>query len=585
MAANSDIRYKQVLDNSQFKKGLKDSQGATSQFSSVISKIGPMIAGAFAVGAIANFFSTSLKGMFDEEKASAQLLNSLKGRRELTDTLIKQAKELSQITLFEDDAIISAQSILAVFVKQKDQLTALTPLVADFATKFGMDLGDAAKLVGKSVAGSAVAMKKLGIEVTGTAGSTERYNSVLDALIEKVGGAAVDAANTNAGAVQNLGKQWGELGESLLRLTGPVLSTIAKGLTELTNSIAKTFDDTALTKWERFQVIVDGLLGLDKWANQIMALADARQAVADAAAKEAEVGPSRSGFEDFVGQIEEINAVNKEAADGADEAAKAFGKEQKAIRDKDKAFAQSIGKQMKPVTTSDLMNSGALTDMQQKMLGFYEAVANNRITGMQLPVEEFKGLDLAIRTTADGLTGFTEKYATFSEGIVNISEIMGDAVKGLIMNMSEVVAQAFEAMVSGGDVLGGLMDMIASFLKMLGQSLIAAGIAGIAFKKLLATPWLAIAAGIALVALSGVVAGVMKRGADGQGMAQGGIVPSGFPGDTYPARLTSGEMVIPPNKLPSMMNQMQPIVMETILRGQDIWLVQKKINTKMSNYR
>jgi hypothetical protein len=36
-------------------------------------------------------------------------------------------------------------------------------------------------------------------------------------------------------------------------------------------------------------------------------------------------------------------------------------------------------------------------------------------------------------------------------------------------------------------------------------------------------------------------------------MATGGIVPSGFPNDTYPALLTSGEMVIPkPHPLPNM---------------------------------
>ena len=37
-----------------------------------------------------------------------------------------------------------------------------------------------------------------------------------------------------------------------------------------------------------------------------------------------------------------------------------------------------------------------------------------------------------------------------------------------------------------------------------------------------------------------------------QPMAKGGVVPGGFPNDTYPAALTSGETVIPPGKLPDM---------------------------------
>jgi TP901 family phage tail tape measure protein len=39
-----------------------------------------------------------------------------------------------------------------------------------------------------------------------------------------------------------------------------------------------------------------------------------------------------------------------------------------------------------------------------------------------------------------------------------------------------------------------------------------------------------------------------------QSFAKGGIVPSGYPNDSYPARLTSGEMVVPPGKLDNVMN-------------------------------
>jgi hypothetical protein len=37
--------------------------------------------------------------------------------------------------------------------------------------------------------------------------------------------------------------------------------------------------------------------------------------------------------------------------------------------------------------------------------------------------------------------------------------------------------------------------------------------------------------------------------------AQGGIVPPGYPNDTYPARLSSGEMVIPAKKLPELQSK------------------------------
>jgi len=54
-------------------------------------------------------------------------------------------------------------------------------------------------------------------------------------------------------------------------------------------------------------------------------------------------------------------------------------------------------------------------------------------------------------------------------------------------------------------------------------------------------------------------------------MAEGGIVPSGYPGDTYPALLTSGERVIPPGKLDT---QSTNIVVEDILiEGENLRII------------
>lgn len=60
-----------------------------------------------------------------------------------------------------------------------------------------------------------------------------------------------------------------------------------------------------------------------------------------------------------------------------------------------------------------------------------------------------------------------------------------------------------------------------------------------------------------------------------QPMAQGGIVPAGYPNDSYPARLTSGEVVVPPGKLSSLQgagNQKQIIRIEgkLVAEGPDL---------------
>jgi hypothetical protein len=72
-------------------------------------------------------------------------------------------------------------------------------------------------------------------------------------------------------------------------------------------------------------------------------------------------------------------------------------------------------------------------------------------------------------------------------------------------------------------------------------------------------------------------------------MAQGGVVPSGFPNDTYPAMLTSGETVIPPYQLPRMNGGFERqememnVTVEGVVRGKDIYYVVKDVERRMKN--
>jgi len=55
-----------------------------------------------------------------------------------------------------------------------------------------------------------------------------------------------------------------------------------------------------------------------------------------------------------------------------------------------------------------------------------------------------------------------------------------------------------------------------------------------------------------MAGLAGAMGAAQIATIAGAKMAHGGIVPSGYPNDTYPALLTSGEAVVPPDKLPQM---------------------------------
>lgn len=150
-----------------------------------------------------------------------------------------------------------------------------------------------------------------------------------------------------------------------------------------------------------------------------------------------------------------------------------------------------------------------------------------------------------------------KKFQDRTNEMLDINAAFTAALQASMEEAANMIGRGLGDALSGKDVdFGkGLFTLLASVAQKLGETAIAIGvsIAGIntAIRSLQPIP--AIAAGVALVALSAAI----KNGlvADSVGMMNGGIVPSGFPNDTYRARLTSGEVVIPPKKLDSIINR------------------------------
>ena len=109
---------------------------------------------------------------------------------------------------------------------------------------------------------------------------------------------------------------------------------------------------------------------------------------------------------------------------------------------------------------------------------------------------------------------------------VDISETLSQAVESGIENLISATAEAIGAFAAGeasfGDVFRVIGEQVANFADALGKSLIAAGVASIAFKKLLANPIAAIAAGAALVATAAIVRAKLKAGVSGSASTGGG---------------------------------------------------------------
>jgi hypothetical protein len=94
----------------------------------------------------------------------------------------------------------------------------------------------------------------------------------------------------------------------------------------------------------------------------------------------------------------------------------------------------------------------------------------------------------------------------------------------------------------GDEVIGTIKEIIAA---QVAQAISTAILTGTNFAKSLG-PLGLIALPIAIgAAIGAVMTGINQI----PGLAAGGIVPAGYPNDTYPAFLTSGERITPPHKL------------------------------------
>jgi len=139
----------------------------------------------------------------------------------------------------------------------------------------------------------------------------------------------------------------------------------------------------------------------------------------------------------------------------------------------------------------------------------------------------------------------------------------------------------------------GLFDALLSVVKKIGTTLISLGSILVFTKLLSGLGFRLLLAGTAIVALSSAASTAMNKSKEkedttrkqieGWGkMAQGGVVPPGYPNDSYPAMLSSGEHVIPPKALPTYEKDINFTLPEGkwVIRGQDLHYIMREMNRK-----
>jgi hypothetical protein len=192
------------------------------------------------------------------------------------------------------------------------------------------------------------------------------------------------------------------------------------------------------------------------------------------------------------------------------------------------------------------------------------------------------GLDGTITVTP--IVNIKPKILTDSEKMAkDVNASIDKAISGIAIEGLAAFGEAIGNAVSGGagieDAFKNIGNIIGTGITVLGKELIRLSgimrIVTMAIKGAITNPL-----GLALAGVGLIAVGAVFKNLSIPGFATGGIVPDGFPNDSYLARLTSGERVIPErdwNNLGSMM-QPQVIVLNNRLRGRDAVLQQAREN-------
>ena len=163
-----------------------------------------------------------------------------------------------------------------------------------------------------------------------------------------------------------------------------------------------------------------------------------------------------------------------------------------------------------------------------------------------------------------------KKYAEEQMVVQHVASGMADMISSIGTAMEDA-EKGFQAMAD---------SVISTAEQIINALLVKAFVAMLSAESAKGLPGL-ITAAIGIAALKAMVSSARSDAKSASKLAQGGIVPQGYPNDTYPALLTSGEMVIPPHKLPDFTGiDREP--MEVVLdgefrvKGRDLYYVVKE---------
>lgn len=231
-----------VLDttgyNSQLEKTKAETIGTTEQMGTATSGFGAISTAAYATAAVGALeFAKSAVAAASEHQQAIAALTAQVG--ENTKAFEDQATALQNVSGFQDEAILGADTILARFKLTQQQIQDTIPTVLDYARATGKTAPDAAQTIGKALLGNTRALKAIGIAYTSTGDAATDFANIQELINQKVGGQAAAYAQTYAGKLEILSARFDDFKEAVGGALLEDLSNLADDLIIVADGIDK----------------------------------------------------------------------------------------------------------------------------------------------------------------------------------------------------------------------------------------------------------------------------------------------------------------------------------------------------------
>jgi hypothetical protein len=290
-------------DTSGLTNGLKDAQSQSTMSSAAIvkglSSIGGVAVTAGLIAATVGIIALG-KGLYDctkeamaAEEVQAQLEAVIKSTGGVAGVTSKQVNDLadkfSKLTKFDDEAIVSAESLLLTFTNiGQDVFPQATETILNMSQALGQDLSSSAIQLGKALQDPILgitALRRVGVNfsdaqkdiITGLveAGKLEEAQAmILKELQVEFGGAAEAAGQTFAGQLAIMNTQFGNIKESVGTALLPVLSDLANMFSNYLSKpetqaaiagIATTIGEFAKTAIDKLPAVIESFKAVFGW--------------------------------------------------------------------------------------------------------------------------------------------------------------------------------------------------------------------------------------------------------------------------------------------------------------------------------